>query len=112
MWKNGKLEVRNSPLDRIATFSVNLLSCKGTCVLGLSGGTAFVMGLGIDELLISYGRDHVFRDTLGKGLNTALNSLRFDNPNKDITKYKNDLNSLIYRYNQLNTLNKDLDELE
>ena len=58
--------------------------CKGTCVLGLSEDTALWMGLDIDELLISCGRDPVFRDTLGKGLNTALNSLGFDNPNKDI----------------------------
>ena len=54
LWKNGKLKVINSPLDRIVAFSVNLLSCiKDTCVLGLSGGTALRMGLGIDELLIS-----------------------------------------------------------
>ena len=78
LWKNGKLEVINSPLERIATFSVNLLACiKGTCVLGLSGVTALGMGQGIDELLTSYGRDPIFRDTLGKGLNTALNGLGF-----------------------------------
>lgn len=78
LWKNGKLEVINSPLDRIAAFSVNLLACiKGTCVLGLSGVTALGMGQGIDELLTSYGRDPIFRDTLGKGLNTALNGLGF-----------------------------------
>ena len=54
----------------------------------------------------------IFRDTLGKGLNTALNGLGFKNPNKYITKYQNDLNSLRYSYNQLSTLNKELKELE
>ncbi len=76
LWRNKKLEVRNSPLNRLASFSVTLITCvKGTCVLGLSGGTALGMGLGIDELLISYGREPVFRDTLGKGLDKALNSV-------------------------------------
>lgn len=105
--------MRNSPLDRVASFSVKLLSCvKGTCVLGLSGGTALGMGLGIDELLMSYGRDPLFINTLGKGLDTALNTLGYENPNKDLTKYNNDINNLKYRYNELKNLNKDLDELE
>ena len=113
LWKNKELEVKNSPLDRVATFSVKLITCvKGTCVLGLSGGTALDMGLGIDELLMSYGRDPIFRDTLGKGLNISLNSLGYENPNKDITKYNNDINNLKYRYNELKTLKKnDMDEL-
>ena len=52
LWRNKKFQVRNSPLNKLASFSVTLISCvKGTCVLGLSGGTALGMGLGIDELL-------------------------------------------------------------
>ena len=32
LWKNKKLEVINSPLDKIATFGLNLVACiKGTC---------------------------------------------------------------------------------
>ena len=112
LWKNKKLQVRNSPLNKLASFSVTLISCvKGTCVLGLSGGTALGMGLGIDELLMSYGRDPIFRDTLGKGLDKTLNSLGFQNPNKDITNSDVDLKTLKYRYNKLIELNKDIDEL-
>lgn len=112
LWRNKKFEVRNSPLDRLASFSVTLIGCvKGTCVLGLSGGTALGMGLGIDELLINYGREAVFRDTLGKGLDKALNSIGFENPNKDITKYDSDLKTLKYKYKKLIDLNKDIDEL-
>lgn len=112
LWRNKKLEVRNSPLNKLASFSVTLITCvKGICVLGLSGGTALGMGLGIDELLISYGREPIFRDTLGKGLDKALNSLGIENPNKDITKSDFDVKALKYRYNKLIDLNKDIDEL-
>jgi hypothetical protein len=104
--------VRNSPLNILASFSVTIISCvKGTCVLGLSGGTALGMGLGIDELLVNYGREPVFRDTLGKGLDKALNGLGFKNPNKDISNSDLDLKTLKYRYTKLIDLNKDIDEL-
>jgi gas vesicle protein len=100
-------------LNRLASFSVTLISCvKGTCVLGLSGGTALGMGLGIDELLISYGREPIFRDTLGNGLDKALNSMGFENPNKDtLPKYDLDLKTLKHKYKALNALNEDIDEL-
>jgi len=112
LWINKKLEVRNSPLNILASFSVTIISCvKGTCVLGLSGGTALGMGLGIDELLVNYGREPVFRDTLGKGLDKALNGLGFKNPNKDISNSDLDLKTLKYRYTKLIDLNKDIDEL-
>ena len=113
LWRNNKFEVRNSPLNRLASFSVTLISCvKGTCVLGLSGGTALGMGLGIDELLASYGRETVFRDTLGKGLDQALNSIGFENPNKDITNMKSDIKTLKYKYKALKSLSNDIDELD
>lgn len=69
LWWNNKFQVRNSPLDRLASFSVTLISCiKGTCVLGFTSGTALGIGLGIDELLLNNGRDAIFRDIFGKTL--------------------------------------------
>ena len=112
LWRNKKLEVRNSPLNRLASFSVTLISCvKGTCVLGLSGGTALGMGLGIDELLINYGRDPIFRDTLGKGLDKVLTSMGFENPHKDIPKIDGSIKELKFRYNKLVELDKDINDL-
>jgi hypothetical protein len=113
LWKNNKFQVRNSPLDRIASFTITLYSCiKGTCVLGLSGGTALGIGLGIDELLSYYGRDPVFKDILGRGLDQTLNNLGYKNPNKDITEIRDDIDILKYRYKELKALNKDIDELD
>lgn len=113
LWRNKKFQVRNSPLNKLAGFSVTLIGCiKGTCVLGLSGGTALGMVLGIDELLASYGRETVFRDTLGKGLDKTLNSIGFENPNKDISSIKNNMETLKFKYKALKNLNQDLDELD
>ena len=103
--KNKKLQVRNSPLDKIATFGLNLVACvKGRCQYGLSAGAALGLGLGIDELLVVHGREPIFKDTLGKHLDNTLNNLGFKNPNKDITEYKTDMKTLKYRYNKFSDL--------
>ena len=37
LWKNKKLEVRNSPIDHIASLTLKLTTCiKGACVLSCS----------------------------------------------------------------------------
>jgi hypothetical protein len=69
------------------------------------------MGLGIDELLVNYGRDPVFRDTLGKGLDKALTNMGFENPHKDIPKIDGNIKDLKFRYNKLVELGKDIDDL-
>jgi hypothetical protein len=110
--KNKKLQVRNSPLNRIATFGLNLVACvKGSCQYGITAGAALGLGISIDELLIHNGRDPIFRSTLGKGLDQALNSIGYENPNKDITNIKDNIKTLKYRYKELGALHKDLDEL-
>jgi len=100
-------------LDRLASFSLTLYSCiKGACVLGLSSGTALGMGLGIDELLSHSGRDPIFKNILGKGLDQTLNNLGYPNPNQDVTNVRNNIEILKYRYEELKALNKDIDELD
>jgi hypothetical protein len=81
-------------------------------VLGLSSGTMLGIGLGIDELLASYGRETVFRDTLGNALDKGLNNIGIKNPNKDITKMEDNFKILKYRYNQLKSLSNSIDELD
>ena len=105
--------MRNSPLDRLASFSLTLYSCvKGACVFGLSTGTALGMGLGIDELLLHYGREPVFKSILGKGLDQTLNNLGYKNPNQNITDVKDNIDTLKHRYKELKALSKDIDELD
>ena len=50
LWKNKKLQVRNSPLDQIA--SLKLATCiKGGCVAGAGTATIFALGFGADKFL-------------------------------------------------------------
>jgi len=66
LWRNGKLDVRNSPLDRLGSLGVKLVACtKGVCDLGISVGGAIGLGLGIDEILTHFGREPVFKNTVG-----------------------------------------------
>ena len=47
LWKNKKLEVRNSPLDHIASLTLKLATCiKGACVAGGAGATVLGLGFG------------------------------------------------------------------
>ena len=113
LWRNNKLEVRNSPLDKIATFGLNLVACiKGTCQYGIYGGAALGLGLSIDELLLNYGREPIFRDVLGRTLDHTLNNLGYENPNKYITNRKDDIKILRFRYKELKSLNQELNELD
>ena len=71
--KSDALEVKNSPLDRIATFGAKLVLClKGTCEAAQPIGVALGLALGTDEIFKSAGREPVFGPILGGVLNTIL----------------------------------------
>jgi hypothetical protein len=65
----------------------------------------------VDELLLSYGREPVFRDALGKHLDNALNNLGFENPNKDINSCENNIKTIKYRFGKLTQLKEELKEV-
>ena len=71
--KSDALEVKNSPLDRIATFGARLVLClKGSCEAAQPIGVALGLALGTDEIFKSAGREPVFAPLLGKTLNAVL----------------------------------------
>lgn len=73
LWKNNKLEVRNSPLDHIASLSFKLAACiKGACVAGAVSATALGLGFGADKLLEEGGYLPVFKRSIGKQLGNCI----------------------------------------
>jgi len=59
--RSDKLDVRNSPLDRIASLTARLLFCaKGLCVAGAAGGSITGAGLALDSALINTGNEPIF----------------------------------------------------
>lgn len=52
IWKSGKLEVRNTPIDQLASLTLKLAACvKGACVTGGATATVLGLGFGADKLL-------------------------------------------------------------
>lgn len=78
LWKNKKLEVKNSPLNPLASLTVKLATCfKGGCVVGAGSVTILGLGFGADKLLEQGGYSPVFKKTIGKGLGNALSYLGY-----------------------------------
>ena len=56
-----EVEIRNSPLDRLASMAVRTILCaKGLCVNAQLIGTAFGFMFGTDDILKASGREPIF----------------------------------------------------
>ena len=78
LWKNNKLEVRNSPLDHLASLTFKLAACiKGACVAGAGSATVLGLGFGADKLLEEGGYPPVFKRSIGKQLANVLSSMGY-----------------------------------
>jgi hypothetical protein len=90
--KSDKLDIKNSPLDKLATLGARALLCfKGACESAQPIGLTLGLMLGTDEILKGVKRDPIFAPFLGGILNTVLP----ENIIEDSTKLINDnINSL------------------
>lgn len=89
LWKNKKLEVRNSPLDHLASLTFKLAACiKGACVVGAGSATVLGLGFGADKLLEEGGYPPVFNRSVGKQLGNVLSSLGYSS-NTEYLELKN-----------------------
>ena len=68
-----ELDVRNSPLDRLASLTARVLFCaKGLCYVGAGTGSAVGSGLALDAALVNTGNDPVFSPLFVSFLKTIL----------------------------------------
>lgn len=59
--KSDELDVRNSPIDRIASLTARILLCgKGICLGGAVGGSVVGAGLALDNSLVNTGNEPIF----------------------------------------------------
>lgn len=71
--KSDKLEVRNSPLDKIATLAGKFIWCiKGSCEQLPALGIGLGLGAAMDQILENSGREPVFMPFLGDALNKVI----------------------------------------
>lgn len=74
VWRSGKLEVRNSPLDKFATSAAKLLHCwKFGCEVGSAGLGLVGSGFLIDQILEAGNQKKVFTPLIGKGVYFFVN---------------------------------------
>lgn len=78
LWK-GDLNVKNSPLDRFASLSGNLLYCwKVGCYVASSGISLAGASVVADTILEAGGQDKVFTPLLGKGIKLFVKGKQVD----------------------------------
>lgn len=112
MWKNKKLEVRNSPLDHIASLAFKLAVCvKGACVAGGASATVLGLGLGVDKLLEESGNPPVFKKTVGKGLGNFLSAMGIKGNNEYIELQKQ-ISEVKQKTKDINELTKIVNTIE
>ena len=73
LFKNKELDVRNSPLDRLASLTVKALVClKNGCEVAQPIGLMLGLLLGTDEILKAADRQTIFAPFLGNIINIVL----------------------------------------
>ena len=111
-WKNKKLEVKNSPLNEVASLTAKLAACiKGACVAGAGSATILGLGFGADKLLEEGGYSPVFKKTVGKGLGKILSSLGFQG-NSEYLELQGKILEIKQKTKNIDELNKLVGEME
>jgi hypothetical protein len=75
LYHKEEFEVRNSPLNRLASITSNLLFCwKVGCQVGSSGLSILGTSMLIDTALEAAGHDKIFDPIISKGINKIVGS--------------------------------------
>jgi len=105
--KSNELDIRNSPLDRLAVLGARALFClKNACDSAQPIGLTLGLLLGTDEILKGAKREPIFTPFLGSILNTILP----ENLSKDSVRLINKDISELENNNEELTLIKDLEK--
>jgi hypothetical protein len=112
LWKNKKLEVRNSPIDHIASLTVKLATCiKGACVAGGAGATVLGLGFGADKLLEQAGYAPVFKKTVGNQVGNILSYWGYEG-NQEYLELQKKALEVEKRTKNIKELTKIVNEME
>lgn len=96
LWKDKKLEVRNSPLDRIASLAVKAIAClKGACDQAQPAGNILGLMVGTDAILTAANQDPIFTPFLASIVNKVLP------PKEGTTSSVNELHKRIEEWTSL-----------
>jgi cytochrome c oxidase subunit 2 len=75
LFKSGKLDVRNSPLSKLASMFARVAVClKGTCDAAVPIGTGLGIFAGFDMVLEASGNEAIFIPAMGSAVGKAIGS--------------------------------------
>ncbi len=108
--KSDKLDVKNSPIDRLSTIAVKVLWCiKGSCDQLPNLGLGLSLGAVTDQILENSGRKPIFMPFLGSMLNKVIGT---DTVNNVYTQRKEAYKELLNLDKCERLLEKDKKDLE
>ena len=112
LWKNKKLEVRNSPTDHIASLTLKLATCiKGACVAGGAGATVLGLGFGADKLLEEAVYPPFFKKAVGNQLSNILSGLSYTG-NAEYLELQKIMLDIKQKAKNIEELNRIVDNME
>lgn len=112
LWRDKKLEVRNSPLDHVASLTLKLVACvKGACVAGGASATVLGLGFGADKLLEEAGHAPIFKKAVGGQINNILSSLGYEG-NTEYLELQKRMLEVEKRTRNIKELTKIVNEME
>ena len=112
LWKNKKLEIRNSPVDQIASLTFKLAACiKGACVVGGASATILGLGFGADKLLEEADYALFFKKVVGSQLGKILTNLGY-NSNSKYLELQQRMLEIKHRTRNIEELGKIINEME
>lgn len=110
--RSDKLDVKNSPIDRLSTIAVKVLWCiKGSCEQLPHLGLGLSIGAVTDQILENSGRKPIFMPFLGGMLNKVIGNETVDSIYTQRREAYKELLSLDKREGLLEQDKKDLDAL-
>jgi hypothetical protein len=118
LWKNKKLEVRNSPINHIASLTFKLVSLTFKLATyikcaGATGAVATVLGLGFgaDKLLEEAGYPPFFKKAVGNQLSNILSCLGYTG-NAEYLELKKIMLDIKQKAKNIEELNRIVDNME
>jgi len=102
LWKSAKLDVRNSPFDRLASSAAKALQCW-KCGFELGSAGLFLVGSSfwIDQILEAGGQKKIFTPLIGNTVKLFVNGERGDTLLSQIKQQTKDLENFREKYQDI-----------
>jgi len=111
-FRDGSLDVKNSPLDKLATIVTNILQCwKIGCTVGSAGVGVATTSIVVDTLLEAAGEEKIFTPLIGKGVKLIIGGKAADTRYLEIQESLKKIKNSKLRIKELKEMQEGLNNL-